>query len=41
MLDRKERENNLVILGMPDEQESLDGKTTDKEKIEKKWLMLL
>ena len=40
MLDRKERENNLVILGVPDGQESLDGKTTDKEKIEKIWLTI-
>lgn len=37
-LDRKEREGNIVILGVPDEQESLDGAVTDEEKLNKIWL---
>ncbi len=37
VLDRKERERNLVILSVPDEHESLDGATSDEEKIEKIW----
>lgn len=36
-LDRKEREGNVVILGVPDEQESLDGATTDEDKLNKIW----
>ena len=36
-LDRKEREGNVVILGVPDEQESLDGAVTDEEKLNKIW----
>lgn len=36
-LDRKERECNLVILGVPEEQESLDGATNDTDKIQKVW----
>lgn len=36
-LDRKERESNIVILGVPDENEALDGATTDEEKIGKIW----
>lgn len=34
-LDRKERESNLVFLGVPDENESLDGRTTDERKVTK------
>ena len=34
-LDRKERESNLVLLGVPDENESLDGRTTDETKVRK------
>lgn len=34
-LDRKERESNLVLLGVPDENESLDGSTTDETKVSK------
>lgn len=36
-LDRKEREKNLVILGLPEEDESLDGATLDIDKIKKIW----
>ena len=32
-LDRKEREANIVILGVPEEQEALDGVIEDREKI--------
>ena len=34
-LDRKERELNLVFLGVPDENEGLDGRTTDETKVSK------
>lgn len=34
-LDRKERENNIVILGVPEHQESLDGATSDDAKVRK------
>lgn len=36
-IDRKERECNLVVLGVPEEAESLDGATTDPDKIDKVW----
>ena len=36
-LDRKERESNLVILGVPDGNETLDGVATDKNKLRKIW----
>ncbi|KAK8381159.1 hypothetical protein O3P69_008199 [Scylla paramamosain] len=36
-LDKKEREGNVVILGVPDDQESLEGATTDEEKLDKIW----
>ena len=36
-LDRKERECNLVILGVPDDNETLEGATTDEEKLKKVW----
>lgn len=36
-LDRKEREANIVILGVPDENEALDGAVTEEEKITKIW----
>lgn len=36
-LDRKERESNIVILGVPDEHEALEGATHDEEKISKIW----
>ena len=35
--DSKERECNLVILGIPDDNESLDGAATDSEKLKKVW----
>lgn len=37
MIDRKEREKNLVVLGLPDENESLQGATEDGDKIKKVW----
>ncbi len=36
-LDKKEREGNVVILGVPDDQESLEGATSDEEKLDKIW----
>lgn len=36
-LDRKERECNLVVMGIPEDQEALDGATTDREKVTKVW----
>lgn len=36
-LDRKERESNLVILGVPDDNETLDGGVTDENKLKKIW----
>lgn len=36
-LDRKERECNLVVMGVPEEHEALDGATTDREKLTKVW----
>ncbi len=37
ILDRKERENNLIVTGVPDENESLDGATTEEDKLKKIW----
>lgn len=37
MIDRKEREANIVVLGVPDEGEALDGAVTDAEKLGKIW----
>ena len=34
-LDKKERENNIIILGVPDNQESLNGATSDEAKVKK------
>ena len=34
-MDRKERENNVVLLGISDHQESLDGATSDETKVKK------
>lgn len=39
-LDRKERETNVIITGVPDESESLEGATTEQGKVEKIWLKL-
>ncbi len=36
-LDRKERENNVVVLGVPDERQALDGATQDDAKLTKVW----
>lgn len=36
-LDRKERECNLIVLGVPDDGLALDGATCDGEKLEKIW----
>lgn len=36
-LDRKERETNVVVLGLPDEREALEGATTDAEKLARVW----
>lgn len=37
MLDRRERETNVVVLGLPDEGEALDGAVTDVEKLVHLW----
>ena len=37
ILDRKERQNNLIVTGVPDENESLDGATTEEDKLKKIW----
>ena len=34
-LDRKNRENNLVLFGIPDEQSAFDGGTSEEDKIQK------
>ena len=34
-IDRKERECNLILFGVPDDNESLDGATTDEAKVRK------
>lgn len=36
-IDRKERERNLVITGVPDEDEALEGATTERNKLNKIW----
>lgn len=36
-LDRKERENNVVITGVPDENEALAGVTSEDRKLNKIW----
>lgn len=37
MLDRKERETNLVVLGLPEGSEALEGAVTDTDKLERVW----
>ncbi|MPC74286.1 hypothetical protein E2C01_068643 [Portunus trituberculatus] len=37
MIDRKEREKNLVVLGLPDEIKSLQGVSEDADNIKKVW----
>ena len=36
-VDRRERERNIVLLGVPDDNEALDGATEDIDKIKKVW----
>lgn len=36
-VDKKERENNIVILGVPEQNESLEGATNDEDKLEVLW----
>ncbi len=36
-LDRKERESNVVVLGLPDEGQELEGATSDAEKLTRIW----
>lgn len=37
MMDRKERETRIMITGVPDENESLEGATTEGDKLQKVW----
>lgn len=39
-IDRKERETRLVVLGVPDESEALDGEITEEGKLNKIWSKL-
>ncbi|KAG0714753.1 hypothetical protein GWK47_013526 [Chionoecetes opilio] len=39
-LERKERRANVVILGVPDEQESLSGAVNDADRLNKVWEIL-
>lgn len=36
-IDKRERETKLVVLGVPDEEEELEGASTDEDKIRKIW----
>ena len=36
-IDRKERETHLILLGVPEGQETLEGATSDAEKVDKIW----
>ena len=36
-IDRKERECNILLFGVPDGSEALEGVTTDDEKVQKVW----
>ena len=36
-LDRKERENNIIITGVPEENEALAGETSEEKKLSKIW----
>ncbi len=36
-IDRKERDTNLVIIGVPDEDEALEGATSEQDKLSKIW----
>ena len=37
ILDRKEREKNIIVTRVPDENEALEGATCDEEKLNKIW----
>ncbi len=37
VLDRREREDNVVVLGLPDESEALEGAVTDVDKMNRVW----
>lgn len=37
VIDQKERENNVVVLGVPYEHEALDGAMSDEVKLVKIW----
>lgn len=39
-IDRKERETNIVVLGVPDEEEALEGATCDDDKLHKIWQVI-
>ena len=39
-LDRKEREANLVVLGVPDYEEDFDGASSDESKLSKIWTQI-
>ena len=39
-IDRKERENNIVVLGAPEDSEELEGAKNDTDKLEKIWAKL-
>lgn len=36
-MDRRQREKNIVVTGLPDENEALDGATTDESKLNIIW----
>lgn len=36
-LNRREREANIVVLGVPDDNEAMEGATTDQEKLNRIW----
>lgn len=36
-LDRREREANIVVLRVPDDNEAMEGATTDQEKLNRLW----
>ena len=39
-IDRKERETKLVVLGVPEEDESMEEATNDEEKLKKIWSVM-
>ena len=39
-INRKERDTNIVVLGVPDDQTALDGATNDAGKLNKVWEVL-